>query len=104
VVHTRFWALAYGKDALKYRESLLGGITLATTRFRFGDNFTKADYTATGQLRPEKAGEKFSREIESPANGLVCCIPSFLVSEKDVTTVGLGDTFAGGFLPALLNL
>jgi ADP-dependent phosphofructokinase/glucokinase len=104
VVHTRFWALAYGKDAYKYRESLLGGITLATTRFRFGDAFTKADYTATGQLGLENAGEKFSREIETLADGLVCCIPSFFVSEKDVTTVGLGDTFAGGFLPALLNL
>ena len=35
VLHTRYWALAFGRNAYNYRDSLLNGITMATTRFRF---------------------------------------------------------------------
>jgi sugar/nucleoside kinase (ribokinase family) len=41
-------------------------------------------------------------KIEDISKGLVCCGPSFTVTEKNVTTVGLGDTFVGGFLPVLV--
>jgi ADP-dependent phosphofructokinase/glucokinase len=102
VVHTRHWALAFGPDAANYRKSLLGGITMATSRFRFGDDFTEADYVGTGKLPLETAGVTFAESIEALACGTVCCVPSFEVSEKDVTTIGLGDTFVGGFLPTLV--
>jgi ADP-dependent phosphofructokinase/glucokinase len=102
VVHTRHWALAYGENAAAYRKALTGGITMATTRFRFGDDFTKEDYIETGILHPEEAGRVFAQKIEAMSKGLVCCVPSFTVTEKHVTTVGLGDTFVGGFLPVLV--
>jgi ADP-dependent phosphofructokinase/glucokinase len=102
VLHTRFWALAYGQHADKYKKALRGGITMATTRFRFGDDFTKADYEATGTLAAEEAGRKFAAEIEASLDGMLCCVPSFRVTETNVTTIGLGDTFVGGFLPALI--
>ncbi|MDR1287933.1 MAG: ADP-dependent glucokinase/phosphofructokinase [Treponema sp.] len=103
VVHTRHWALAYGENPGKYKKALLGGVTMATSRFRFGDDFTREDYEETGRLPPEEEGKIFAAEIEEAAGGKICCVPSFLVSEKNVTTIGLGDTFAGGFLPALIG-
>ncbi|MDR1904696.1 MAG: ADP-dependent glucokinase/phosphofructokinase [Treponema sp.] len=102
VVHTRLWALAYGKNCTAYRKALTGGITMAATRFRLGDDFTKEDYAETGRLPEEEAGRIFALEIEAASKGLVCCVPSFAPTEKNVTTIGLGDTFAGGFLPALI--
>jgi ADP-dependent phosphofructokinase/glucokinase len=104
VVHTKFWALAYGADAPRYGDALLGGITMATTRFRLGDDFTKEDYRDTGLLAPEEPGERFSREIKASLGNRVCCVPSFQVPEEDATTIGLGDAFVGGFLPALIKI
>jgi ADP-dependent phosphofructokinase/glucokinase len=101
VVHTRFWALAWGPDAGKYEKALRGGVTMATTRFRLGDDFTPADYEETGKLPLEEEGLIFARDIGKLAGSGVACVPSYLVTERDVTTVGLGDTFVGGFLPAL---
>jgi ADP-dependent phosphofructokinase/glucokinase len=102
IVHTRYWALAWGADALAYKKALAGGITMATSRFRFGDDFTRKDYAETAGLPLEEPGKIFSSEIQALLGNKVCCVPSFSVSEKKVTTIGLGDTFVGGFLPALI--
>ncbi|MDR2246671.1 MAG: ADP-dependent glucokinase/phosphofructokinase [Treponema sp.] len=102
VLHTRYWALAFGDQAAAYTKALLGGVTMATTRFRLGDDFTAADYAETGALPPEERGVGFAREIHAVLGSRVSCIPSFQVPETNVTTIGLGDTFVGGFLPALV--
>src|SRR5208337_2275557 len=34
VIHTQYWALAFGSNAAAYVEALKGGITMAATRFR----------------------------------------------------------------------
>jgi ADP-dependent phosphofructokinase/glucokinase len=102
VLHTRYWALACGVDAARYKKALQGGVTMATSRFRLGDDFTKEDYEETGRLPPEKEGAAFAAEIQAVLGDKVCCIPALRVTETKVTTVGLGDSFVGGFLPALL--
>jgi ADP-dependent phosphofructokinase/glucokinase len=101
VVHTRFWALVWGTEAGKYEKALRGGVTMATTRFRLGDDFTLSDYEETGKLPPEEEGLIFARDNGKLVGNEVVCVPSYLVTERNVTTVGLGDTFVGGFLPAL---
>lgn len=103
VVHTRYWALAYGKNAMSVKKALKGGITMATTRFRFGDNFTEKNYMETDRLCQEEEGAVFANELKILLGDKVCCIPSVQVEEKKVTTIGLGDAFVGGFLPALLS-
>jgi ADP-dependent phosphofructokinase/glucokinase len=103
VVHTRFWARACGAHAAACRRALLGGVTMATARFRFGDDITPDNYAETGRLPPDEGGYVFARGIQSVLGDMVCCIPSFKVMEQDVTTIGLGDAFVGGFLPALIN-
>jgi ADP-dependent phosphofructokinase/glucokinase len=104
ILHTRYWVLAYCSTggAGNYAGSILGGITMATARFRFGDDFSDRDYAETGALPPEAVGVAFAGKIQGLLGDQVCCVPSFLVPEKNVTTIGLGDTFVGGFLPALL--
>jgi hypothetical protein len=103
VVHSRFWAILYGNNPKEFLSALEGGITMATTRFRCGDQFDKEDYWETGQLEPEKAGMDFAEEFNRQFGEKAVCVPSFEVKKKDVTTIGLGDAFVGGFLPALLK-
>ena len=102
VLHTRYWALVYGDKAARYYKALTGGVTMATSRFRLGDDFTQQDYEETGRLPPEAEGAAFAAKIQAILGERVCCVPALGVMETKVTTVGLGDSFVGGFLPALL--
>ncbi|EMS70296.1 phosphofructokinase [Ruminiclostridium cellobioparum] len=103
VVHSKYWALAYGDNAESVSRALKGGITMATTRFRFGDDFSEENYNETEGLCPEEEGTVIARELKKLLGDKVCCIPSVKVQEQKVTTIGLGDAFVGGFLPALLT-
>jgi ADP-dependent phosphofructokinase/glucokinase len=103
VVHTKYWALAYGKDAEKYRSCLKGGICLAATRFRYGDDITPERYRETSMLGKDPQGLEFSETIQSLGGGMVCCEPSLDARETRVTTIGLGDAFVGGFISLMTS-
>ncbi len=102
-VHTKHWALAYGNGASSYAGALKGGITMATARYRFGDALSPAVYGQTYDLPSEEDAERFGREIAAKSDTEICCIPSVRVTETDVTTIGLGDTFVGGFVLAYVR-
>ena len=102
VVHSMYWALAYGENALSVSKALKGGITMATTRFCFGDDFSVENYKEIESLPPNQEGEVFAGELKRLLGDRVCCVPVVQVDAANATNVGLGDAFVGGFLPALL--
>lgn len=104
VVHTRYWALAYGENAASLSKALRGGITMAGTRFRFGDDFTAEQYQQTEKLILQKEGVEFAKKINGLLGHKVCCLACVQAEETNVTTIGLGDAFVGGFLPELLSI
>ena len=101
VVHTQHWALACGAGAREYQTALRAGITMATTRFRHGDDFTLAQYHAMARKPPPESAAQFAAALN--ADDRLCCAPVPQVRQDDATTIGLGDAFVGGFLPALLS-
>jgi len=103
VVHCLYWALAYGPTAQRYAEALKGGVTLATTRFCYGDDFTAREYQAVAALPSNPDGIRFAADITRRLTNHVCCIPVAQVEQSRATTVGLGDAFVGGFLAALVK-
>jgi ADP-dependent phosphofructokinase/glucokinase len=103
VVHTRYWSLAHGPRAHEFEESLAGGIDLASTRYCHGDDFTVADYDAIRRGPRHPAGEVFADRISERLGDAVRCVPSRLLDVAAPTTIGLGDTFVGGFLAALVR-
>lgn len=102
VVHSMYWALAYGKNALRFENALKGGVTMATTRFRYGDDFTVENYREIANLPPNQEGARLSDALKGLLGSRICCVPVPQVDQSNATTVGLGDAFVGGFLPALL--
>lgn len=103
VVHSMYWALAYGTNADRVANALKGGVTMATTRFRHGDDFTVEDYQQIERLDPNLQGASFAEAIKQRLGDHICCVPVALVEQTNATTIGLGDAFVGGFLPALLG-
>lgn len=100
-VHTRFWSLAYGTGAGRYRPSLDAGVDLASTRYRHGDDFTPADLAAMADEPRHEAGTRFAVALGVRLGERVCCVPARALSVASPTTIGLGDAFVGGFLAAL---
>lgn len=103
VLHTRQWALAYGRDAGRYAAALRAGVTLATTRFRYGDEFTRSDYKRIASRAPNPEGAAFARAFNAISGDGAVCVPVADAPQENATTVGLGDAFVGGFLPALVD-
>lgn len=103
VVHTRHWALAYGRDAPSLSQALKAAVTLATTRFCYGDDFTLENYKTVEALPPRETSATFADALNRLPGSKICCVPVAHVEPAAATTVGLGDAFVGGFLPALLK-
>ncbi|NCB31592.1 MAG: hypothetical protein EOM66_09335 [Clostridia bacterium] len=101
LIHTQHWALTYGQNAERLENALMGGIALAGTRYRFGDDFTLEQYASTRALPSVENGASFARDLKALLGTKVCCLPSKRVMEQNVTTIGLGDAFVGGFLSSL---
>ena len=98
LIHTQYWALAYGRDARRYASALEGGVVMAGTRMRSGDGFTPADYEAAKALAPRKEGENFAAGLQKLNSENVCCVPAKQIDVPRPVTIGLGDAFVGGFL------
>ncbi len=99
VVHTKYWAIAVGPAAARHREALESAVRTAATRYRLGDACTAADLDDTARLARHTGGEAVVRAAES---GLAATgVPAFVVDTAHPTTIGLGDTFVGGFLAAV---
>jgi ADP-dependent phosphofructokinase/glucokinase len=103
VVHTSFWAAAFGPRAPEWRPALLGGVTMATTRFVHGDHFTESDYRAVAELPRQPDGDAVAAALGRRLGDRVCCVPAFLVDQPHPTVIGLGDTFVGGFIATLAD-
>lgn len=103
VVHTKYWALAFGKQPSRYADGLTGGVELAGVRYRNGDDFTVEDLDEVRALPPHPGGLHFAEAITAELGESVHCVPSKLIETASPTTIGLGDTFVGGFLAALLH-
>ncbi len=101
VLHTKHWALVHGKGASQYAAALKAGVTMATARFRYGDEFTRQHYEAIESGAPNDENAAFASAINSTAGDRFCCVPVADVPQESGTTIGLGDAFVGGFLLAL---
>lgn len=100
VVHAASWAVAVGPEAHRYAEALESAVAVAATRYRVGDRLTAEEVTRTHTLPRADDGRSVVAGLIS-ARADAIGVPGYLVDVADPTTIGLGDTFVGGFLAAL---
>ena len=101
VVHTKYWSLAIGERAGEFEAGLRGGIVMASTRYLFGDGFTAEDYRAVGGYPEHPRGADVATRLRDAAGHRICAVPVLVLELEHPTTIGLGDTFVGGFIAAL---
>lgn len=104
VVHTKYWAMACGPQAERWPDAVRGGVTMAGTRFAHGDDFTPDDYrrTADGPVHEQGAAVSAAAVDLLAARGIpAVAVPAFVLRPERPTTIGLGDSFVGGFVAAV---
>lgn len=101
VIHTKYWSLALGDSAADYADALRGGIVMASTRYLIGDGHTAADYARTAALPEKPEGAAVAAELEARFAGRLVCRAALALETDRPATIGLGDTFIGGFIAAL---
>ncbi|AUG28575.1 MULTISPECIES: ADP-dependent glucokinase/phosphofructokinase [Microbacterium] len=97
VVHTRFWSIAVGPDAPRHRAALEAAVRVSATRYRLGDVFDAADLEVTSRLprHPDGVGVVAAVGAHRPDAAGVAAV---VADTPTPTTIGLGDSFVGGFL------
>ncbi|MER5458950.1 ADP-dependent glucokinase/phosphofructokinase [Micromonospora sp. NPDC002389] len=101
VLHTKYWAAAFGPAATRYADALDTGTVMAAARYCHGDDVTDTD-VARLRARPRRPESlAFAAAVRTRLGDTVHCVPGFALDVPNPTTVGLGDTFVGGFLAAL---
>ena len=103
MLHTQHWALAHGDAASRYAPALKAGVTMATARFCYGDDISPEKYREIAALAPSATNARFAKRINAAGGNRLHCVPVAGVEQTKSTTIGLGDAFVGGFLPALLS-
>ena len=103
VLHTKYWSLALGEAAGEYAEALRDGIVIASTRYRYGDGYTDEQYELTRGLPVRAEALTFATALEEQMGAVVRCVPGLKLEVAQPTTVGLGDSFVGGFLASLVR-
>ena len=101
VVHSKYWSLALGDRAGEFGAALRGGIVMASTRYLYGDGFTEQDYRAVEALPSNARGAEVAAGLERSLGVGVRAVPALVLDTGSPTTIGLGDTFVGGFVAAL---
>lgn len=105
IIHTKHWALAVcasdGDPAGRWRTALEGGVTIAGTRFRVGDALSVHECIVTRRVPRQAAAVAFAADLERRLGSRVAVVPAFALTTAAPTTIGLGDSFVGGFVAAL---
>ena len=98
VLHTKYFAAAVGPLADGLSAALEGGVRAASARFVHGDRATPelAAVTARGPRSP--VGTRMRDELPRLLDEPVVVVPALDLRVDRPTTIGLGDTFVGGFV------
>ncbi|BCJ57590.1 ADP-dependent glucokinase/phosphofructokinase [Micromonospora endophytica] len=101
VLHTKYWAVTLGSAASRYADALDTGTVMAAVRYCHGDDFTDSDIARLRRQPRRPESVTFAAALHTRMGDTVHCVPGFALDVRNPTTVGLGDTFVGGFLAAL---
>lgn len=101
VVHTQYWAGAFGSNPGLYVEALRSGVIAAATRYRHGDRLTPALLAETARQPEQRQAVRVAAKIQELLGVAACVVPGLNVACEHPVTVGLGDAFVGGFIASL---
>ena len=98
IIHTKAWSAILGSGFMKYQECVESGMIMATTRYIYGDSFSIENFESTKKLPRNTDSSTLAKAINRGLGNSGVFIPAYEVNCLTPTTIGLGDSFVGGFL------
>lgn len=100
LVHTSGYAAVVGQDVERLAAAAEAGCLMASTRYRYGDAYGRAEYDVVRGAARNARGLHLAGAAELARAG-VLVVPAYEVPTDRATTIGLGDAFIGGVMGAL---
>lgn len=103
ILHSRHYALAHGEFAHGMRPVLAGGIAVSGARYAYGDDAGRQEAERLDQTgHRSQAGQAVAKALNG--NNDFCVVPALDLQDISTpTTIGLGDSFVGGAIAALVE-
>ncbi|MDC4232464.1 ADP-dependent glucokinase/phosphofructokinase [Actinomyces sp. B33] len=99
LLHTSHYAAVIGEDAERIAHAADSGCRMASTRFAYGDDFTRDEFERTRSAPLDSIGARLASDSDIRRRGIRIA-PSYDIDAPRPTTIGLGDSFIGGFMAA----
>src|SRR5699024_7925427 len=103
LVHTQYWAAVYGPGAAHLRDALRFGTLAGAVRYMRGDAARRADDSSVAAQAPHPQGTVLAEGLEERFGSALVGVPAYELTPPAPTTIGLGDTFLGGFIAELAS-
>jgi ADP-dependent phosphofructokinase/glucokinase len=87
-----------GSEAPTYASSLGAAVQMASARYHFGDSMTLTQYESVASFAPNAVAGGVKDALSSYYAQDAAFSPGFQLDTEIPTTIGLGDSFIGGFL------
>jgi hypothetical protein len=101
LVHTHLWSVLVGHDSARFAGPLVAAVQMASARYIFGDSLTIDQYNSVPSFPYNPSALAIEKAVKSDA-GVPCVFsPGFSLETEAPTTIGLGDSFIGGFIAEL---
>jgi ADP-dependent phosphofructokinase/glucokinase len=103
MVHTHLWAALVGPRASSFYRPLDAAVQMASARYLFGDALRLDQYDSVGSLPKNKFAEKVHWALTDDLGESFVFSSGFRLETERPTTIGLGDSFIGGFIAELAS-
>jgi len=98
VVHTSRWAAAIGPQAHELRGAMTEGVLAGAARFTSGDAMSQDVLSRLRSAAKSPSGVAVAAGLERAG---MAAVPALDLEPPEPVTVGLGDSFVGGFVAGL---
>jgi hypothetical protein len=103
MVHTHLWAALVGPRASLFQQPLDAAVQMASSRYLFGDALRLDQYDLVASFPKNRFAEKVNQVLTDELGDSFVFSSGFKLETDRPTTIGLGDSFIGGFIAELAS-
>lgn len=103
MVHTHLFAAIIGPGSSRYSKALDAAVQMASARYHFGDSLTPGEYALVSSFPRNAVASEIENALRAEFTAECALTHGFQLDTETPTTIGLGDSFIGGFIAELAH-
>jgi ADP-dependent phosphofructokinase/glucokinase len=103
MVHTHLFAAMIGPEAESFTPAIDAAVHMASAKYHFGDSLTPEELLSLSSFPRNLVAGPIEKELRAAFGSSCAFSTGFLLDTETPTTIGLGDSFIGGFIAELAH-